>query len=85
MTTIHPITVDTGLASGATTRFPSIFPIVKPADCARIVVEATRADEEEAFVPRHLWYMARMGKILPRRLQLATIDYLNYGVGIKDD
>ena len=85
MTTIHPITVDTGLASGATTRFPTLFPIVKPADCAKIVVEATLAEEEECFVPRHLWYVARLGKVLPRRVQLAAIDFLDYGVGVKND
>ena len=52
LTTVYPFTVNTGLAHDPTTRFPSIFPITEPEDCARAVIEGARRDQEEVYVPK---------------------------------
>ena len=51
LTTVYPFTINTGLAHNPTTRFPGIFPITEPEDCARAVIEGARRDQEEVYVP----------------------------------
>eukprot|EP00095_Tigriopus_kingsejongensis_P006515 maker-scaffold172_size289735-snap-gene-1.26 protein:Tk06515 transcript:maker-scaffold172_size289735-snap-gene-1.26-mRNA-1 annotation:"short-chain dehydrogenase reductase family 16c member 6-like" len=81
LTTVHPFTINTGLAVNPTTRFPSLIPITEPAECARRVILAITNDEEEVYIPRLLNYGFKYGKCLPRRVQLVLADYMNCGVG----
>ncbi len=81
LTTVHPFTVDTGLAHNPRTRFPRLVPIVKPSECARVALEAARRDEEEVFVPRRLRMAMRVSRCFPRRAQLLAQDFLGVGVG----
>ena len=81
MTTVHPFTVDTGLAHNPTTRFPRLLPIVTAAECARTALEAARRDEDEVFVPRALGFPMRLGRCFPRRAQMLAQDFLGVGVG----
>ena len=83
LTTVHPFTVNTGLAYEPTTEYPWIVPIVDPKDCAATVIEALRRELEEVFVPKHLQATSRIGKALPRRVQIAINDFLKCGVGYK--
>ena len=84
-TTVQPFTVDTGLAHKPTTRFPSMVPINSATECARIAIEAMRAERAEVFVPPRLRLLVRLGKVLPRRAQTATNDFLNCTVSHKEN
>ena len=81
LTTVHPFTVNTGLAHEPFTNYPWIVPIVEPKMCAEHIIEAFRRNLEEIFVPKHLQPFSRMGKTMPRKVQLAINDFLNCGVG----
>ena len=64
-------------------RFPSLLPFTEPEECARVIIEGMRKDEEEVYVPRRLELSMKLGKVLPRRFQLACSDFLDCGVGYK--
>jgi len=84
LTTVHPFAVNTGLAMEARTRFPRLIPILEPRETASAALLAMRRGQEEVFVPGRLWVVARLGKIFPRRLQMAVMDFLDVGVGRSD-
>ena len=83
LTTVHPFTIDTGLAVNPTTRFPWLIPILTPEYCAEVITDAILKEEEEVFIPKHLSYGFRVGKLMPRRVEVAGIEFLNCGVGHK--
>ena len=80
LTTVHPFTINTGLAVEPKTRFPWFIPITEPAECARVIIDGVRREEEEVFVPRFLTYFTRFGHCLPRRAQFAISDFLECNV-----
>lgn len=85
LTTVYPFTINTGLAHNPTTRFPSIFPITEPEDCARAVIEGARRDQEEVYVPKVIGVSFPLTALLPKRAQNALMDYMECRVGISPD
>eukprot|EP00094_Tigriopus_californicus_P004783 TCALIF_04603-PA protein Name:"Similar to HSD17B13 17-beta-hydroxysteroid dehydrogenase 13 (Homo sapiens)" AED:0.06 eAED:0.06 QI:0/0/0/0.66/1/1/3/0/315 len=81
LTTVHPFTINTGLAVDPMTRFPKLIPIHEASECAQQVIDGFRRNYEEVFVPKILGPVFRLGKCLPRRVQTALADFLNCGVG----
>lgn len=81
LTTVHPFTINTGLAVDPVTRFPKLIPIHEPSECAEQVIDGFRRNYEEVFVPKILGPVFRFGKCLPRRVQMALADFMDCGVG----
>ena len=80
LTTVHPFTVNTGLAQKPLTRFSSLIPITEPDEAARIIVEAVRRNEEYVFVPRRLASFFASAHVVPFKVKLALMDFLGCGV-----
>jgi all-trans-retinol dehydrogenase (NAD+) len=74
-TTIHPFVVDTGLAQKPRSRFQNIIPITDPASAAAQIISAFRMDYEYAFIPAILCPLTALSKLLPRKAQLAVLDF----------
>jgi len=85
LTTVYPFTINTGLAHNPTTRFPGIFPITEPEDCARAVIEGARRDQEEVYVPNIIDWSFKLAALLPKRAQNAMIDFSECRVGVSPD
>jgi len=77
LTTIHPFTVDTGLAQKPRSRFQSLFSFTSPELAAQMVIEATRRNHEYAFIPSFLCPLSAVVKLLPRAAQIAIYDFLD--------
>jgi len=76
-TTIHPFTVDTGLAQKPRTRFNWLVPITSAESAASQTISAIRRDYEYAFIPEILGPLFALGKLFPRKAQLALMDFLD--------
>jgi len=76
-TTIHPFTVNTGLAQKPNSRFQSLIPFTSAESAAEQVISATRREYEYAFIPPQLHMAFALTKILPRKAQLALMDFLD--------
>jgi len=76
LTTVMPYVVTTGLAKNPTSRFMSIIPYTTPQEAASLTIKAMRSDQEQAFIPTFLRMSFYWFTILPRRGQLAVLDYL---------
>jgi len=76
-TTIHPFTVDTGLAQKPRTRFNWLIPITSPESAAAQTIRAIRREYEYAFIPEILCPLFAMAKLLPRKAQFAMMDFLD--------
>lgn len=85
MTTIHPFTVDTGLAKKPRSRFQSVLPITSPESAALQVVTAVRREEEYAYIPAVLCPLTAVSRLLPRKAQLAVMDFLDCACDPHDD
>ena len=77
MTTIHPFVVDTGLAQKPRSRFQKFIPFTPPEVAAAKIITATRRDYEYEFIPGWLCLVSALTKIIPRRGQLALMDFLD--------
>ena len=76
LTTVMPYVVTTGLAKNPSSRFMSIIPFTTPQDAAEVSIKAIRSDQEHVFIPSFLRMSYYCFNILPRRCQLAVLDYL---------
>lgn len=76
-TTIHPFVVDTGLAQKPRSRFQQIIPFTAPQSAASQIIAAMRRDEEYAFIPSILCLFTAVSRLLPRKAQLAVIDFMD--------
>ena len=76
LTTVMPYVVTTGLAKNPTSRFMTIIPYTTPEEAASLTIQAMRADQEKAFIPTFLRMSFFWFTMLPRRGQLAVLDYL---------
>jgi len=85
MTTIHPFTVDTGLAKKPRSRFQSVLPITSPESAAEQVIVAVRREYEYAYIPAILCPLTAVSKFLPRKAQLAIMDFLDCACDPHDD
>lgn len=85
MTTIHPFTVNTGLAKRPTTRFANLIPISEPEAAAKTIIEAVQRNELNVFVPTHLSYLFAASSLLPVKVKLALYDFLGCGVKPHED
>jgi len=87
LTTIHPFTVDTGLAKKPRSRFQSLAPFsfTSPEKAASEVLAATRRNYEYAFIPSFLCPLSAAIRIFPRAAQLAISDFLDCACDPHDD
>jgi len=76
-TTIHPFTVNTGLAQKPRTRFGWLVPITSAESAATQTITAIRREHEYAFIPEILCTLFAVTKIFPRKAQLALMDFLD--------
>ena len=77
MTTIHPFVVDTGLAQKPRSRFQNLIPYTKPGVAAEKIITAMRRNYEYEFIPGWLCFISALTKMIPRRGQLALMDFLD--------
>ncbi|XP_015588000.1 epidermal retinol dehydrogenase 2 isoform X2 [Cephus cinctus] len=75
-TTIYPFYVNTGLARDPKYRFPYIFRAVSPAYAAQEVIKAVRRDYTEYSIPRCLFSLNSINRILPESAMRLILDYL---------
>jgi hypothetical protein len=65
ITTIYPNTINTGLITGATVRFPSLFPLMDPAWVADQIITATREERNDLILPRAMNYCIMLKYLMP--------------------
>ena len=85
MTTIHPFVVDTGLAQKPRSRFDNLIPITKPEDAAAKIITAMLRNYEYEFIPGFLCTVSAITKIIPRKGQLALMDFLDCACDAHDE
>jgi len=76
-TTIHPFTVDTGMAQKPRTRFSWLIPITSPSSAAAQTITAIRREYEYAYIPEILCPLFALTKLFPRKAQLALFEFLD--------
>ena len=76
LTTVMPYVVTTGLAKNPSSRFMSVIPYTTSQEAARATVKAIQLEEELILIPSFLRMAFNWFTILPRRAQLAVLDYL---------
>jgi len=87
LTTIHPFTVDTGLAKKPRSRFQHLAPFsfTSAETAASEVLLATRRNYEYAYIPSLLCPLSSLVRLLPRPAQLAITDFLDCAVDPHDE
>jgi len=85
MTTIHPFVVDTGLAQKPRSRFQDLIPMTPPEVAAQKIIKAMLRDYEYEFIPGMLCALTAVSKIIPRKAQLALLDFLDCACEAHDD
>ncbi|CAL4079381.1 unnamed protein product [Meganyctiphanes norvegica] len=83
-TTIHPFTIDTGLAQKPRIRFPVLNPITTPAHCAEAIIDGMRRDYETVCVPTRDYYLHIFTGILPNSVRKVFLDFMDTGVDEHD-
>jgi all-trans-retinol dehydrogenase (NAD+) len=79
-TTIHPFTVDTGLAKKPRTRFNWLIPITSAESAASQTISAIRREYEYSYIPEVLCPIFAIGRLVPRKVQLSMMDFLDCNV-----
>ncbi|KAF8770835.1 17-beta-hydroxysteroid dehydrogenase 13 like protein [Argiope bruennichi] len=79
-TTVCPMTINTGMNQNPTTRLPSIVPILKVTETARIIVEAVQKNERLITVPRSLLYPLLFLRLFPRKIAQLVFDFAEYNM-----
>lgn len=85
LTTIHPFTVNTGLAQKPRSRFQSLFSFTSPEQAAEMALGAMRRDHEYAFIPTFLCFFNAVSKMLPRDAQIAILEFLDCGCDSQEE
>jgi len=85
MTTIHPFVVDTGLAHKPRSRFQDLIPITPPEVAAKKIIKAMLRNYEYEFIPEMLCVVSAVSKLIPRKAQLALLDFLDCACDAHDD
>ncbi len=85
MTTVLPFVVNTGMAYEPRSRFRWLVPIVEPEECAGLAIDAMLKEEEDVFVPSVIRLSIFSSKCLPRRFQLAVLDFMDIFMGYRPD
>merc|ERR1712130_838086 len=85
MTTIHPFVVDTGLAQKPRSRFQDLIPMTPPEVAAQKIIKAMLRDYEYEFIPGMLCALSAVRNIIPRKAQLALLDFLDCACEAHDD
>ncbi|XP_012219795.1 short-chain dehydrogenase/reductase family 16C member 6-like [Linepithema humile] len=75
-TTIYPFYVDTGLAKDPKYRFPFIFGVVTPEYAAQEVIKAIRRNYTEYSIPRCLFSLNAINRIVPESVMRLILDFL---------
>ncbi|XP_077272551.1 firelighter [Temnothorax americanus] len=75
-TTIYPFYVDTGLARDPKYRFPYIFGVVTPEYAAREIIRAIRKNYTEYSIPRCLFSLNAINRIVPENVMRLILDFL---------
>ncbi|CAD1475448.1 unnamed protein product [Heterotrigona itama] len=75
-TTVYPFYVDTGLARDPKYRFPYIFGVVSPEHAAREIIKAIRRNYTEYSIPRCLFTLNSINRLLPETVMRLILDFL---------
>ncbi|KYN15516.1 Short-chain dehydrogenase/reductase family 16C member 6 [Trachymyrmex cornetzi] len=79
-TTIYPFYIDTGLAKDPkyrmNCRFPYIFGVVTPEYAAREIIKAIRRNYTEYSIPRCLFSLNAINRIVPESVMRLILDFL---------
>ena len=65
VTTIFPHTANTGILTGATIKFPTLFPMLEPSWVADQIITATREERNELILPRATNYFLLFIYLMP--------------------
>ncbi|KAG6801348.1 short-chain dehydrogenase/reductase family 16C member 6 [Apis cerana] len=75
-TTIYPFYVDTGLARDPKYRFPYIFGVISPEYAAKEIIKAFRRNYTEYSIPRCLFTLNSINRIVPETVMRLILDFL---------
>ncbi|EZA54300.1 Short-chain dehydrogenase/reductase family 16C member [Ooceraea biroi] len=75
-TTIYPFYIDTGLAEDPKYRFPYIFGVVTPEYAAREIIKAIQRNYTEHSIPRCLFSLNAINRIVPETVMRLILDFL---------
>lgn len=76
--------VDTGLCQKPYIRFPTMLPLLKPADVARELIEAQRRGVIARSLPRFMLYTEAVTRLYPVQCGQLLADFLHTGVNAVD-
>ncbi|XP_059481035.1 estradiol 17-beta-dehydrogenase 11-like [Neocloeon triangulifer] len=79
LTTIYPFIVGTGLVHKPRIRFPSLLGIVSPKSAASHIILAMRRNQNEMTIPRALFHMNNVTRILPSKIADVMRDVIDSG------
>jgi all-trans-retinol dehydrogenase (NAD+) len=82
-TVVCPFFINTGMFEGVKTKFPRLFPILKPEYAARRIVTAVLKDRKLLVMPR-MGYMVFFARILPPGIFDTLADFLGMNKSMDD-
>lgn len=78
LSTVFPLTIDTGLSQRPLTRFPYIFPILKVDSTARSIIDGILRNKRIIFVPSRLEFIVRITGLFPIKVVQMFQHFFNY-------
>ncbi|XP_065347527.1 short-chain dehydrogenase/reductase family 16C member 6-like [Cloeon dipterum] len=79
LTTIYPFIVGTGLVHKPKIRFPTLLGIVSPKTAASSIILAMRRNQHEMTIPRALFHMNNVTRMLPQKFSEVMRDLIDSG------
>ena len=80
MTTVYPITINTGLAKRSYTRFPHLLPVLNADEAAQEIIEGIQHNQRKIYLPGQLEGMFCINHVLPNKVSDALKTFIGVGV-----
>ena len=80
MTTVYPLTINTGLAKRSYTRFPSLLPVLKVEEASKMILDGVQRNERKLYLPGQLEAMFCINHVLANKVSDALKTFIGVGV-----